>query len=174
MFERLDWDRIGKVFLFINLTEVILMFVALLLGANLLPDAIATWYDATAVNGTLAAAPSGFIAIWNFVPYGVALAVFASFVMIGITKMKNMDMVDIPRIYINLTEVILMFVALLLGANLLPDAISTWYDATAGGGALEAAPSGFIAIWNFVPYGVALAVFASFVMIGIQKMKNAD
>ena len=75
--------------------EVIGIFVIILLGASLLPSALATWYAATAstldtppalVNGTLSTAPAAFKTMWNLVPLGVALTVFAGIVMVAVKK----------------------------------------------------------------------------------------
>jgi len=69
---------------------IIGIFIVVLLGATLLPAQLATWSDATAVNGTLENAPDEFKSVWNLVPLAVALAIFAGIVMVGISKFKQM------------------------------------------------------------------------------------
>jgi len=65
------------------------IFIVILLGATLLPAQLANWASATAENGTLADAPTEFKALWNLVPLGVALAIFAGIVVVGIGKLKQ-------------------------------------------------------------------------------------
>jgi len=73
--------------------ELIGIFVIILLGSSLLPGALNTWYGATVggakadpVNGTLAFAPEAFKTMWELVPLGVALTIFASIVMVAVSK----------------------------------------------------------------------------------------
>jgi len=67
-------------------------------------------------------------------------------------------------------EIIGLFIVVVLGASLLPSALATWYDATDTGGALETAPAAFITMWELVPLGVALIIFAGIVYVAIRKM----
>lgn len=75
----------------IDAGDIIGIFIVLLLGAALLPGALNTWYAAVAVNGTLETAPDEFITMWNLVPLGVALAVFAGIIVVGMQKLRQMS-----------------------------------------------------------------------------------
>ena len=69
-------------------------------------------------------------------------------------------------------ELIGIFVIVLLGSSLLPSALDAWYDATAGGGPLNGAPTAFITMWELVPLGVALSIFAGIVMVAVNKFND--
>jgi hypothetical protein len=76
--------------------ELIGMFIVVLLGSSLLPNALDTWYGATEggakadpVNGTLAFAPEAFKTMWELVPLGVALTIFAGIVMVAVSKFND-------------------------------------------------------------------------------------
>jgi len=74
--------------------EIIGLFMVIVLGASLLPSALATWYEATgsvaegyAANGSLYEAPAAFQTMWDLVPLGVALTIFAGIVYVAIRRM---------------------------------------------------------------------------------------
>ena len=69
--------------------ELIGIFVIILLGSSLLPDALATWYAQTVHPGLLHDAPTAFITMWNLVPLGVALSIFAGIVMVAVSKFND-------------------------------------------------------------------------------------
>jgi hypothetical protein len=69
-------------------------------------------------------------------------------------------------------ELIGIFVIILLGSSLLPSALDAWYDATDGGGVLASAPAEFITMWELVPLGVALSIFAGIVMVAVAKFND--
>jgi hypothetical protein len=69
-------------------------------------------------------------------------------------------------------EIIGIFVIVLLGSSLLPSALDAWYDATDTGGVLENAPTAFITMWELVPLGVALSIFAGIVMVAVSKFND--
>lgn len=71
-------------------------------------------------------------------------------------------------------EVIGIFVIILLGASLLPSALATWYAVTDTHGALETAPAAFITMWELVPLGVALTIFAGIVMVAVKKFGQSE
>lgn len=76
--------------------ELIGIFVIILLGSALLPTALGAWYDATGTiatghtaDGILHEAPDAFITMWELVPLGVALSIFAGIVMVAVSKFND-------------------------------------------------------------------------------------
>ena len=65
--------------------------IALYIGVNILPGALAGWYAATQSGGSLENMSVDFKNLWNLTPIIVLLVIVVSFVAIALYELKNVD-----------------------------------------------------------------------------------